>query len=134
MVYLIKTIISVLSVNAGGTFFERKIFMTTCKYNEIIAEKLGINAAIISAYLWQKIKIQGFEYQKKKWYRCSYKTVWAMFPFMKQGTPSYAIKKLVKDGILSRTEHNESRFDRTFSYSFTEYGKALMEGRVNSYA
>ena len=45
----------------------------------------------------------------------------------------YALKRLVKGRVLTKGRFNESRFDRTNWYAFTEFGQFLMaesEGRT----
>ena len=45
----------------------------------------------------------------------------------------YALKRLVKGRVLTKGQFNESRFDRTNWYAFTEFGQFLMtesEGRT----
>ena len=39
---------------------------------------------------------------------------------------SRAARRLEKRGIIAIDEYNVSRFDHTYSYSFTEYGEELM--------
>lgn len=46
---------------------------------------------------------------------------------------SNALKKLVTAGIIKKCEYNDNSFDRTSSYAFTEYGKALMSEEEEIY-
>ena len=101
--------------------------MKSLSYSNKIAMKYGINAAIIASFIWTETKGYNPAFPNRSWTRCGYKRLLAAFPFMRPGAPSYAVRKLVNDGILVRTERNESRFDRTFSYAFTDYGASLME-------
>ena len=39
---------------------------------------------------------------------------------------SRAAKKLKKEGILAIDEFNRSKFDRTYSYAFTEFGEEVV--------
>lgn len=97
-----------------------------CKYNDTISVKHGINSALISEYLWRESEVNGKMYNKRIWARCSQKNIMGIFPFLGEKSTRNALKRLVHAGIIIRAEHNKSKFDRTFSYSFTEYGKALM--------
>ena len=38
----------------------------------------------------------------------------------------YALKRLIKGRVLTKGRFNESRFDRTNWYTFTEYGQFLL--------
>ena len=64
-------------------------------FDSDIAKKYGINAAVLTAFLWDCV--------------------------------------LVKGRVLTKGQFNESRFDRTNWYAFTEFGQFLMaesEGRT----
>lgn len=98
----------------------------TCKYNETISVRYGINSALISEYLWREAETNGKTICKRNWTRCSQKNIMGIFPFLGEKATRNALKRLLYAGIIVRAEKNESRFDRTFSYSFTDYGKALM--------
>ena len=55
------------------------------------------------------------------------------FPFLSYDEIRYALKRLVKGRVLTKGRFNESRFDRTNWYAFTEFGQFLMtesEGRT----
>ena len=55
------------------------------------------------------------------------------FPFLSYNEIRYALKRLVKGRVLTKGQFNESRFDRTNWYAFTEFGQFLMtesEGRT----
>ena len=68
-----------------------------CRFNRSIAMICGIRPALIAQYLWEIM-----EYEN--------------------GTA----KELTECRILRASERNESRFDRTRWYQFTEYGVELM--------
>ena len=54
-------------------------------------------------------------------------------PFLSYDEIRYALKRLVKGRVLTKGRFNESRFDRTNWYAFTEFGQFLMtesEGRT----
>ena len=97
-------------------------------YSNSIATNFGINAALIAAYMNDEIRYSGEEHHKRIWLRCSHNRLRAIFPFMGKGAVAGALKKLTKSGMLVKREYNRSRFDRTLSYAFTDYGMALMEG------
>ena len=99
----------------------------TITYSTKIATKFGINTALVAAYLYQEIGPRGFEVHKKRWVRCARKTLMAVYPFLGERAVGNALKRLTKYGLLLKHEYNDSRFDRTLSFSFTDYGKAMME-------
>ena len=99
----------------------------TLAYSTKMATRFGINSAIIAAHLYNAMETEGREHQKRNWVRCSHKTFTAVFPFLGKSAVSNALKRLVNHGVLLKYEYNESRFDRTLSYSFTDYGRAMME-------
>ena len=99
----------------------------TINYSMKMATRFGINSALIASHLYDVRKTEGKVHQKKTWVRCSQKTLTAVFPFLGKSAVANALKRLTNHGILLKCEYNDSRFDHTLSYSFTDYGKAMME-------
>jgi len=101
------------------------------KFNSGIAERFGITAALLLEYIWKEVKENEFHgrcsYEGNIWMRCSKKTFTAHMPYLSKGMVKRGIVSLKKAGLLVQGEHNESRFDRTAWYAFTEYGKKVME-------
>lgn len=67
------------------------------------------------------------------WVRCSVQMMTGFFPFLSYDEIRYALKRLVKGRVLTKGRFNESCFDRTNWYAFTELGQFLMtesEGRT----
>ena len=55
------------------------------------------------------------------------------YPDLTDDESRYALKRLGQGRVLTKGQFNESRFDRTNWYAFTEFGQALMaesEGRT----
>lgn len=100
-------------------------------YSTIIAMRFGINTALVAAYLYQEMGPRGFEVHKRRWVRCARKTLTAVYPFLGVCAVGNALKRLTKNGILLKHEYNDSRFDRTLSFSFTDFGIAMMEEKQN---
>ena len=48
------------------------------------------------------------------------------FPFLTYDEIRYALKQLIRGRVLIKGRFNESRFDRTNWYAFTEFGQFLM--------
>ena len=64
---------------------------------------------------------------------CVLQAIFWFFPFLSYDEFRYALKRLVKGQVLTKGQFNESRFDRTNWYAFTEFGQFLMaesEGRT----
>lgn len=104
----------------------------TITYSTKIASRYGINTALIAAYLYQDMKVNGKKAHKRLWVRCSRKTLTAIFPFMGEKAVANALKRLTLHGLLLKYEYNDSRFDRTLSFSFTDFGKAMLEDHDNA--
>lgn len=97
-----------------------------CMYSDKISILCGINAALIAGYIWNESKENAVQFQGKDWIRCSKRNLCVIFPFIGGKAVSNALKKLVNAGILKKCEYNDSSFDRTASYAFTEIGEAFM--------
>ena len=101
------------------------------KFNSGIAERFGITAALLLEHIWREVKENEFHgrysYEGNTWMRCSKKAFTVHMPYLSRGMVKCGIGRLKKAGILVQGEHNESRFDRTAWYAFTEYGKKVME-------
>ncbi len=98
-----------------------------CNYNSKIAVKLGVNSALAADYLYTAMKTESIRREKKDWVKCSGVKLSAVYPHMKRRAASGALKRLVENGVLIRQAINKRVFDSTFFYSFTEYGKTLIE-------
>ncbi len=99
----------------------------TITYSNKMATRYGINAALVAAYLYEGVGIDARRHHERTWFRCAKRTLTAFYPFCGIGAVSYALKRLVDNGVLVKHEYNDSRFDRTLSYAFTDYGRTLME-------
>ena len=60
------------------------------------------------------------------WCRISHKTLSAKLPILTVDTARRALEGLVKANLIKKKENNASRFDRTASYTLTEYGLEVM--------
>ena len=98
------------------------------RFDEDMAVRYGIHEAILAAYLWDLIIRDDDSMYRygKLWTRISQKSLSIHLPFMSESTISRAAKKLKKEGILVIDEFNRSKFDRTYSYAFTEFGEELV--------
>jgi hypothetical protein len=88
-----------------------------------VAEKYGIRAALVCGYLWQQ---QAELENRGDWLRVSQRAMTAFMPFLSVRSIGRSAKRLDEAGVIRRKEKNESAFDRTHSYRFTDYGQRLM--------
>lgn len=105
---------------------------TILRFKPEMAEKFGVNAAIVAQLIWEKISeegggrhvhIKGY----KVWFRCSQLLMSGYLGCMSKDQVRRAIKILVENSILKKDCLNEDRFDHTNWYSFTPYGEQLMK-------
>lgn len=98
----------------------------TCIFNAHIARQCGINSALVAGYLWSKTS-ESRRIVSRNWVRCGLKSMQAAFPFMGERALANAVKRLIRNKIIIKNEFNDSRFDHTAWYSFSEYGEKLMQ-------
>ena len=95
-----------------------------------IAQKYGVNAAVLACFLWDCIEEQSTQsprlHEGKIWVRCSVQMMTGFFPFLSYDEIRYALKQLIRGRVLTKGRFNESRFDRTNWYAFTEFGQFIM--------
>lgn len=116
---------------AGGIANRRGGESLVQKFHSGIAEAYGVTAALLAERIWREVKENEFHqrcvYVGNVWMRCSRRGFTVCMPYLTKGMVSGEIRKLKRAGILVQGEHNNSRFDRTAWYAFTEYGKKMME-------
>lgn len=66
------------------------------------------------------------------WVRMGHKTLALYAPYIAPATAKRALKRLVDRGICKRTNLNESPFDHTYWYAFTDFGHRLMQVTAES--
>lgn len=94
-----------------------------------IAEKFGVNAAVVAEYLYAgERELEYMELADRTWYRCSLKTMTIDNPYLTVDMAKRAVKKLREGGIIRTKKLSKSGYDHTNWYCFTEYGENLMEG------
>lgn len=102
-----------------------------CRFNRNIAMICGIRPALIAQYLWEIMEYENGT-TEDYWRKMPQKMIQTVYPFLSRHMIRYAMKELTECRILRASERNESRFDRTRWYQFTEYGMELMS--LGSYA
>ena len=105
---------------------------TIVKFKPEIAERFGVNAAIVAQLIWEKITEEGGERhvhikEFRVWFRCSQLLMSGYLGCMSKDQVRRAIKILVENSILRKDCLNEDRFDHTNWYSFTTYCEQLMK-------
>ena len=94
-----------------------------------IAEKFGINAAVVAEYLYAgERELEYMEFADRTWYRCSLKTMTIDNPYLSVDMVKRAVGKLRDGGIIRSEKLSKSGYDHTKWYCFTEYGENQMEG------
>ena len=101
-------------------------------YENEVAVKCGINAAVIADYLWNLKESHRFGKGKsayrygKVWVRCSQPMITSEIRYLTIDMVKGAIKNLLKENILRKECFNDDKFDHTNWYTFTEYGENLV--------
>ncbi len=62
----------------------------------------------------------------QSFYSNSVQMMTGFFPFLTYDEIRYALKQLIRGRVLTKGRFNESRFDHTNWYAFTEFGQFLM--------
>ena len=109
--------------------------MTTMQFRTNIASLCGINAAVTAEILWDQLNEQMAdrtteEHYGYDWCRCSQVMITVISYYcLSEHMVKDAVKELIKRNIIRKDCFNNSKFDRTSWYTFTEYGvRLMMEG------
>ena len=99
--------------------------------NRKLAAQYGIREAMVLGRIRSELLARELmNYPRragKHWCRMSYKMLSVKIPVLTEDSAGRILRRLVFLGILQRGIHNDSCFDHTASYTFTEYGKAIVE-------
>jgi hypothetical protein len=93
--------------------------------NSALAMRLGITSALVAEFLWKEI-LESDSVSERSWIRSSQKMFTVKFPYLSERTIRRTLKRLTDKDIIRKIEHNDSVFDRTLSYQFTEFGETVM--------
>ena len=94
------------------------------EYDTDIARKCGVNAAVVASFLWERI-YSDEDYITEhgiEWTRVSQKMMTVNIPNMSVKMIANAVKKLKNNGYIKVSKFNDSKFDKTNWYGFTDYG------------
>lgn len=99
------------------------------KYNLNIACKCGLREAVIADFI-KGMHSKGGTTMKvideTIWVKCTQKTMTEEIPFLTEEMVRNSVRKLEAKGILSVDILDDDKFDRTYWYSFTTYGRELI--------
>lgn len=99
--------------------------------NSTLAQKYGIKEAIvldvIDEELFKREEKNAPRICGKCFLRMSAKMLSAKVPMLTVSSANRVLKHLVDAGILASAELNATPFDRTRSYTFTDYGECVMD-------
>ncbi len=77
-------------------------------FDSDIAKKYGVNAAVLTCFLWDCIEQKSTEspqlHEGKAWVRCSVQMMTGFFPFLSYDEIRYALKRLVKGRVFSQRD------------------------------
>lgn len=98
------------------------------KYNLEIAKVCGLREAVIAnCILDMHIWAPGMKaIDGKTWVKCPQKTIIDRLPFLTEETVRNSVRKLAAAGIIRYEMKSDDKFDRTYWYSFTDYGEELL--------
>ena len=101
-------------------------------YNENMAVRYGVREAIIAQYLWNLMGSDDHQNvtteDARLWVRASTTAIKCALPYFSKHQIKDAIMHLRKEHILMKREMNDSRFDRTNWYAFSDHGVKIMRG------
>lgn len=96
-----------------------------------IAKEYGILEAILLNNLWywiEKNRANGTNFfDGEYWTYNSAKAFNLLFPYATSRKINYALKHLQDEGLIKTGNYNQSSYDRTLWYAFTEKGKSIMQ-------
>ncbi len=96
-----------------------------------LAVRLGMPAAVAAQCLIEAMEgtlAADVEIAKGEvWVRMGHKTLALHAPYLSPHTAKRALRKLVTQGICRTEKLNESPFDHTHWYAFTDYGYQLIQ-------
>jgi hypothetical protein len=106
---------------------------STAMYQHInpeLARRHGLACAICAECLKNGIRDAGTaevtEAKGRVWIRMGHRTLALICGYLTPNMAKSALRRLVKGGIVYTANLNESPFDHTYWYAFTDFGESLM--------
>lgn len=99
--------------------------------NVELATRLGMASAVCAECLRCGIE-GGFaaeveDVKGTSWIRMGHRQLSLLIPYLTPHMTKSALRRLVEAGVLKTFDLNDSPFDHTYWYAFTDYGAALMD-------
>ena len=98
--------------------------------NTSLARRFGVNAALLAQYIWNEVCKNEFAgrgfFEGRYWMRSSQMMFTAVMPYLSKHMARRALERLMKQGVITRSEYSDSPFDHTSWYAFTQFGALLM--------
>lgn len=96
-----------------------------------LARRYGVHAALVVKHIWDEIcaneRAGKCSFAGRTWMRSSQMMFTAIMPYLTKNMVRRALERLMKQGVIVRGEFGDSRFDRTSWYTFTQFGRLLMQ-------
>jgi hypothetical protein len=104
--------------------------------NVILAQKLGINTALVVQVLYDEIHEEEWAehklHTKSTWIKANYPKLSAVMGCMSEDMVATAVRKLLKLGIIKRAVISDDKFDHSGWYSFTNAGDQIMHDALTN--
>ncbi|MBE6719044.1 MAG: hypothetical protein E7571_00110 [Ruminococcaceae bacterium] len=104
-------------------------------FNETIATRYGVNAAVVAEYLMSEFLCSESTaknircLRNREYCRCGARMLSGELMCLSQHQVRHAFNKLVEKGVLVKKQLSKSEFDNTNWYAFTDYGWRLARDR-----
>ena len=99
-------------------------------FHSELAQSCGTNAAIIAWYIWKNVELKR-DSGERRWLQSSYPKFRKNLPFLNEHAIKKTLEMLISKGIIVRCDDTpffeQWQFDRSYWYTFTLPGMALME-------
>ncbi len=89
-------------------------------FSRTLAKQYGVNAAIVIAYLANRIKAVEEKRKDNRGFFISIRGLAEHYPYLGPSAVAHAIATLRREGVLRGENHNQKKYDRTLWYSFVD--------------
>ena len=99
------------------------------KFNMDIAAVCGLREAVIADFI-RGLQVTSDEKTYRHgyfWVKCTQKTITVHIPFLTEDMVRHSVNKLVEKGIIKVGVFSDNKFDKTYYYTFTQYGNELLD-------
>lgn len=104
------------------------------KYNVKIAKICGLREAVIVDFIKDMLFCGATmkAVDDRTWVKCSQRTMTDYMPFLSEEMVRNSVRKLEAKGIIDIDILDDDKFDRTYWYALSDYGKKLLYGDRSS--